>query len=126
MNEDNLCHLRLRIITDAHKAASMITERARDEANKIMEAARVEAEASMKKVLAETGTWVEGAHDKVNPVVRVVQKRMCVQGTQGRAVLDALLGAAKDCYCCSAIRGFTYGMAFTVVAVLLVHLAFWG
>lgn len=109
--------------TYSFESFDRMIEQAHKDAEAIRQHARQEAERQMTAVLKQTGTWVDVAHKQVNPVVRMVQKRMCVEGTRGRIILDTLLGHAKECYCCAALRGYIYGAVTATVLFLVLHLA---
>lgn len=105
-------------MTDEHP----IIEDAKKQAAQIIQAARTQAELEMKEALKATGTWIGRAHDTPSLPVRFVQERMCVEGRKGRKLLDFLLGDAVSCYCCSAIRGFSYGVVATALTVIILLL----
>lgn len=73
------------------------------------------------RMLEEAGVWVEEKQNPKNWFWKRVSALTC-GSPQVRGIVDFLLGDARECYCCSAIRLGLYGF----VLGLLVMYVFLG
>ena len=110
-------------IETARKTAAGILAKAADDAADI----RTKAHADAEDLLRETKIWVaerDRAFDGF--LFGWIGRSVCHGDSRVGAILDVMLGSAKACYCCAAIRGTVIGLLVgslfgAIVALALAH-----
>ena len=93
------------------------------EGNRVSAAAVKAADDEARQVLQDAKVWVQeakGAHK--SPLFGWVSGTVCSADSKLGAFLDWMMGEAKSCYCCAAVRaGLIFGVTGFLLGIVLGH-----